>query len=257
MVAPGSNVQRQPRPLVWVVGAGGLGGPIALGLAHAGAQVLIWDADVIDSSNLARQLQFTCADVGQNKALAVAAWANAAVATSPQCDAPVVACPTMWSPTVANAELAATRPSVVVEGSDHPETKFAVNDWAVAKGIPAVIAGAVGTEATVCHWAPGSACLRCWFEGPPTEAASCAAQGVLGPMLAGVAAIAVAGAIEHLRCANNNSDLAQATAVPRPSGWLWRWADATRAVAPRRVQAAPVPSCACATHAAPPRPRPT
>ena len=56
-----------------VVGAGGLGGPIALALGAAGIDLDIVDADVVEVSNLHRQIQFTDADVGRGKAATLAA----------------------------------------------------------------------------------------------------------------------------------------------------------------------------------------
>ncbi|HRC57479.1 MAG TPA: ThiF family adenylyltransferase, partial [Kofleriaceae bacterium] len=53
---------------VVLVGAGGLGGPLALALAAAGAELTIYDDDVVDASNLHRQVQFTLGDLGQPKA---------------------------------------------------------------------------------------------------------------------------------------------------------------------------------------------
>ncbi|HTJ40960.1 MAG TPA: ThiF family adenylyltransferase, partial [Kofleriaceae bacterium] len=58
---------------VAVIGAGGLGGPIAMALASAGVRVRIVDFDRVELSNLQRQIQFTTADVGRSKAAVLAA----------------------------------------------------------------------------------------------------------------------------------------------------------------------------------------
>src|SRR5689334_3768583 len=56
-----------------VVGAGGLGGPLALALGAAGIELTIVDPDIVEASNLHRQIQFTTADVGKPKATLLAA----------------------------------------------------------------------------------------------------------------------------------------------------------------------------------------
>ena len=97
---------------VVVVGAGGLGGPIALAVAAAGRPVVVVDDDVVELSNLHRQAQFTMADLGRPKAEVLArrasAGARAVVARFP--DLP--------------ADLGPV--AAIVDGSDDPPTKFAV-----------------------------------------------------------------------------------------------------------------------------------
>src|SRR4051812_6902904 len=117
-----------------VVGAGGLGGPIALSLGAAGIELAIADHDVVELSKLHRQIQFTPADLGQPKAgrLAerVVARGGAARAVTRR-----------W--TVDTADELGADADVVVDASDDPVTKFAVADWAVAHGRCYVIAAAL------------------------------------------------------------------------------------------------------------------
>lgn len=212
---------------VVLVGAGGLGGPLALALAAAGAELTIYDDDVVDASNLHRQVQFTLGDLGQPKAevlaQAVRRRGGAAKARLQR-----------WT-----AELArgASAPkggdvdgdvSVIVDGSDDPLTKFAVADWAAQRRIPSVVAGALGLGGNVFVSAPGAACFRCLFENPPQEAASCAQAGVLGPVVAAVAAVAARAALGL--AAGDFSD----------AGSIWV-IDAWQA--PRRVPVLPRPGC--------------
>jgi molybdopterin/thiamine biosynthesis adenylyltransferase len=181
-------------PRIALVGAGGLGGPIAHALARAGAELVIFDADVVEPSNLHRQLQFTLADVGRPKAEALAA----AIALR---GGSALAVNRRWTPDVEMEgeerddalELAV---DLIVDGSDDPVTKFAVADWASAAGLPSVIAGALGTGGNVFLSAPGRACFRCLFEEPPDEAPTCADAGVLGPVVASVAGLAALAALE-------------------------------------------------------------
>jgi adenylyltransferase/sulfurtransferase len=168
-----------------VVGAGGLGGPIALSLGAAGIELAIVDPDVVDATNLHRQVQFAAADVGRPKAslLAAAVVARGGVARGYQ---------TRW--TRDDADELAGDADLVVDGSDDPETKFAVNDWAVANGRPYVIAAAIRFGGNAMAGAPGAACFRCLFEAP-MPALACDEAGVLGPIVGAIGGVAAALAI--------------------------------------------------------------
>ena len=205
-------------PRIALVGAGGLGGPIAHALAQAGAELVIFDADVVEPSNLHRQLQFTLGDVGRPKAEALAAAIAERGGTARGLNR-------RWTPDVEmegeNAlELVI---ELIVDGSDDPVTKFAVADWASAAGLPSVIAGALGTGGNVFLSAPGRACFRCLFEEPPDEAPTCADAGVLGPVVASVAGLAALAALE---LAAGNHSLA---------GAIWILDDALAGRPPRRM----------------------
>ncbi len=165
-----------------VVGAGGLAGPIVLGLVSAGVEVTVFDGDTVELSNLHRQIQFHDADLGQNKAQVLTAWAGASRAY-----------PLHWTPAL--AEQTCNDCDLIVDATDSAETKFAVADWATGTGRPYVIAAALGVMGSVMLGAPSVACYRCWFEAPPTQANTCSEAGVLGPILAMVAAIATDGAL--------------------------------------------------------------
>lgn len=162
-----------------IVGAGGLGGPIASALAPAGIELTIVDHDVVELSNLHRQIQFTADDIGSAKAPILARAVNGKA---------IVA---KWEP--AHSEDA----DLVIDASDDPATKFAVSDWAVANGRRYVIASALRYGGNVFAGAPGYACYRCLFEEPATadEAPSCADAGVLGPVVGAIGGVAAALAL--------------------------------------------------------------
>ena len=168
-----------------IVGAGGLGGPFALSLGAAGFELTIVDPDIVEESNLHRQIQFTRADVGKAKApvLAAAVVSRGGAARGYQ---------TRW--TGDDADDISSDCDLIVDGSDDPDTKFAVADWAVAKGRPYVIAAALRYGGNVLVGAPGTACYRCLFE-EPVPAATCAAAGVLGPVVGAIGGLAAALAI--------------------------------------------------------------
>lgn len=165
-----------------IVGAGGLGGPIALSLAAAGLELTIVDHDVVELSNLHRQIQFTAADLGKPKADVLAAAIRARGGTARG----VVA---RWVPGDADAHTQDA--DLVVDGSDDPATKFAVADWAVENGRRYVIAAALRYGGNVMAGAPGVACYRCLFE-EPADVPSCAEAGVLGPVVGAIGGVAAA-----------------------------------------------------------------
>ena len=172
-----------------IVGAGGLGGPLALSLGAAGVELVIVDHDVVEASNLHRQIQFTTADLGAPKAVVLAARVVARGGTAK-------GYPLRW--TAEDADDISGDSDVIVDGSDDPDTKFAVSDWAVATGRPYVIAAALRFGGNVMIGAPGSACYRCLFE-EPVPAATCAAAGVLGPVVGSIGGVAGALAIALAR----------------------------------------------------------
>jgi molybdopterin/thiamine biosynthesis adenylyltransferase len=167
-----------------IVGAGGLGTPLALTLALAGAgRLVLVDDDVVDLSNLPRQILFRSADVGRPKVSA----AREALVRRGVAPARVEAVRTRFDASTAKALLHDA--SVVCDGSDDPGTKFFVNDVARRRGVPAVIAGVIRDRGNVFPVrADGGACYRCLFEAPPEDAPSCADAGVLGPRCGQVAA---------------------------------------------------------------------
>ncbi len=168
-----------------IVGAGGLGGPIALALGAAGLELVIVDHDLVEVSNLHRQIQFTNVELGQPKAPRLA---GTVVARGGRARAVVG----RWD--AASADELAADADLVVDASDDPATKFAVADWAVATGRCYVIAAALRYGGNVMAGAPGAACYRCLFEDP-VEAASCADAGVLGPVVGAIGGVAAAVAL--------------------------------------------------------------
>ena len=213
---------------VTLVGAGGLGGPIAYALAAAGAgAITVCDPDRVELSNLQRQVQFTTADLGRLKVEALAGELARRGYDR------VRALPIAFDAGTA-AELLAGA-DVVVDGSDSPETKFAVNDRALAAGTPAVIASALRYGGNVFAGAPGAACYRCLFEEPPSDAPSCADAGVLG------AAVAVVGG------AAARAAVALAAGDRTGAGTITVWDDVRTSAPPRRVAFRARPGCpACA-----------
>jgi molybdopterin/thiamine biosynthesis adenylyltransferase len=204
-----------------VVGAGGLGGPLALALGAAGLDVRIVDPDVVETSNLHRQIQFAPADVGMPKAERLAAEIVRRGGRSKGYRL-------RW--TAEDADDLSGDCAVVVDGSDDAETKFAVADWAVAHETPYVIAAALRYGGNAMCGAPGSSCYRCLFE-EPAAAATCESAGVLGPVVGAIGGVAAALAIGLAR-----GDTSHA-------GSIYVFDDLRRSPAPRVVRFSPRADC--------------
>ena len=109
-----------------IVGAGGLGGPVAISLGAAGLELTIVDDDRVELSNLHRQIQFTSSELDQPKA----AWLAGLVVARGGTARGVAS---RWTAETAD-ELGADA-DLIIDASDDPATKFAVADWAVASGL--------------------------------------------------------------------------------------------------------------------------
>lgn len=205
-----------------VIGAGGLGGPIALSLAAAGVAVEICDPDALELSNLHRQVAFTTADLGHGKAERLAATIVAGGGRARAHTA-------RFAADTAGALLADV--TLVVDGSDDPATKFLAADLARAAGLPHVIAAALGLGGNVFVGAPGAACYRCLFETVPDDAPSCADAGVLGPVVAWVGGVAAGHGLRLLA-----GDRAEAGSI---------WVLDHVATSPRTLHLTPRAGCAC------------
>ncbi len=159
-------------PRVLLVGVGGLGCPAALELLRRGVrQLRLVDPDTVALENLHRQVLFTDADLGRPKVEAAAAHLRALAG-----DARIEALHASF------AEAQLDDVELVLEGTDDPMTKFAVNDACVARGVDCAIGGVIELRGTIVTVRRGGPCYRCVFEAPPsifTE--TCAQLGVFGP----------------------------------------------------------------------------
>jgi sulfur-carrier protein adenylyltransferase/sulfurtransferase len=162
---------------VLLIGAGGLGSPLALYLAAAGVGRLgLVDFDVVDFSNLQRQVLHGTADVGRPK-LQSARERIAAINPEVRVD--------LYEThlTSANA-LELIRPyDVVIDGTDNFPTRYLVNDACVLLGRPNVYGSIFRFEGQASVFYPGKGpCYRCLYPEPPPpgEVPSCAEGGVLG-----------------------------------------------------------------------------
>jgi molybdopterin/thiamine biosynthesis adenylyltransferase/TusA-related sulfurtransferase len=179
--------------LVAVVGAGGIGAPCAWALSRAGVGALrVVDFDVVEPSNLPRQILFAPGDVGRPKA-AVAAERLASRATRAE---GVVA---RLEASSAAALFAGA--DVVVDATDGASTKALVHALAVRARIPFVHAAALGAEGRVLDVpAGGRPCLACLFGAGTDDAEgdTCASFGVWPGTAGAVGYLAAAAALDRI-----------------------------------------------------------
>lgn len=189
--------ERLRRARVVVVGCGATGGLIAEHLARAGVGALrLIDRDLVEWSNLQRQILFTeaDADAGTPKAIAAAERLR-------QVNRDVAIEARVVDLHAANIAECLAGADLVMDGTDNFETRFLLNDACVRDGRPWVYCGAITTEAMVMPIVPGvGPCLRCLIpEVPaPGSVATCDTAGVLGPAVGVAASLAAAEGLRIL-----------------------------------------------------------
>jgi adenylyltransferase/sulfurtransferase len=182
----GIGQKRINRASVLVVGAGGLGSPVAFYLAAAGVgKIGIVDNDVVDTSNLQRQILHTTANVGRKK---VESARETLLALNPG----MTIVPHDVRLNSTNIRDILDDYDVVAEGSDNFPTKFLVNDACVMTGTPLSMAGIFRFSGQILTVIPHEGpCYRCLIPQPPPPGAipSCQEAGVLGAMAGAVGII--------------------------------------------------------------------
>src|SRR5262245_28575878 len=160
-----------------LIGAGGLGSPAALYLAAAGVGTIgLVDFDVVDISNLQRQIVHTTDRIGERKVESARIAINA---LNP--DVKVVEHEEML--VADNVERIIAGYDVILDGTDTFETRYILNDAAVAAGIPVVHASVFRFEGQLTTFVPYEGpCYRCLYPTPPPPelAPGCSVAGVLG-----------------------------------------------------------------------------
>jgi molybdopterin/thiamine biosynthesis adenylyltransferase len=164
---------------VALIGAGGLGSPAALYLPAAGiGHITLIDDDLVDRSNLQRQVLHRDADIGTPK---VESGSRTLAALNPH----IVVDAQRTRLLASNVEGFLGGHSVVIDGSDNFSTRYLVNDACVRLGLPMVYGAVQGFDGQVSVFWPaqeGGSCYRCLFAEPPPPAfaPNCAEAGVLG-----------------------------------------------------------------------------
>jgi molybdopterin/thiamine biosynthesis adenylyltransferase len=180
---------------VLIIGAGGLGAPIALYLAAAGVGTIgIADADNVDLSNLQRQVIHFTADIGKPK---VESAKEKMQAINP--DVTVVTYKEWISAANINAIIADY--DFIIDGTDNFAAKFLINDACVLAGKPYSHGGILAFDGQTITVTPKkSACYRCIFPEPPPKDAipTCSQAGVIGVLPGVLGTIQATEAIKFL-----------------------------------------------------------
>jgi molybdopterin/thiamine biosynthesis adenylyltransferase len=163
-----------------IVGLGGLGSPAALYLATAGiGRLILTDDDAVDVSNLQRQIVHSQHTIGQTKVESAAATLRA---INPDVELELI--PERLQGQALRDVVG--RSSVVVDGTDNFESRFAMNEACVALGVPLVSGAAIRWEGQVAVFDPrdpDSPCYRCLYTEGDDAALNCSENGVIAPLV--------------------------------------------------------------------------
>ena len=176
-----------------IIGAGGLGSPSAIYLSLAGVGTIgIVDLDVVDLSNLQRQVLHHTADVGRPK---VQSALDNIKSYNP--DVNVVLHETWLNSE--NAMDIISNYDLVVNGADNFATRYLVNDACYLLGKPLVDGSILTFDGQATVFIPGEGCYRCLFPSPPPPGMvpNCAEAGVLGSMTGLVGSIQATEALKY------------------------------------------------------------
>ena len=191
---------------VAIVGLGATGSVIASWLARAGVgHLTLIDRDLVESSNLQRQILFLEADLFTAKAEIAARHlrqANSEIDIQAQ----------VTDLTIGNARELLKGFDLIMDGTDNFEARFLINDYSILTETPWIYAGAIGGEGMV--WPldpPRTPCLRCLMEEPPAggDVDTCDSAGVIGPAVGIVGSWAAMEAIKFLSGGEMHPDLAR------------------------------------------------
>ncbi|HKD16505.1 MAG TPA: ThiF family adenylyltransferase [Thermoanaerobaculia bacterium] len=193
-IGPGGQ-EKISRFRIVFVGVGAVGAAAAEIAVRAGVgRATLVDRDVVEPSNLSRQLLFDAEDAAQVRPKATAAAARLSEIDP---SVPVTAVVADLEPGNARAILAGH--DLVFDGSDNFETRLLVSDAARALAVPSVYAACVGEEGRVAVSVPGKTpCLRCWLEAlpPAGEGPTCDTSGVVPTLPALTASVGMTEALK-------------------------------------------------------------
>ncbi len=193
----GSQGQKElSRARVAIVGCGATGSALASLLSRSGVGTLrIIDRDYVEPSNLQRQVLFDEADAAESLPKAIAAARKIKAFNSE-----IVVEPHATDLTPANVEELVGDVDLILDGTDNFETRYLINDFAIAKKLSWIYAAAVASYAVTMTILPGAtACLACVFpESPQGIIDTCDTSGILNSAVNFVASIASAEALKLL-----------------------------------------------------------
>ena len=191
---------------VAVVGLGATGSVIAAWLARAGVgHLTLMDRDLVEASNLQRQILFQEQDLLRPKA-------EVAVQRLQEANSQIELRAEVADLTSGNARQLLAGYDLIMDGTDNFEARYLINDFAILSGTPWIYCGAIGGEGLV--WPlnpPRTPCLRCLMEEPPAggDVDTCDSLGVLGPTVGIVASWAALEGLKVLSGTEPHGELAR------------------------------------------------
>ena len=177
-----------------IIGAGGLGSPSAVYLSLAGVgKIGIVDFDVVELSNLQRQILHHTPDVGRPK---VQSAKDNILSYNPEVD---VVLHETWL-TSENAFDIISQYDIVINGADNFATRYLVNDACYLLNKPLIDGSILIFDGQATVFLPGQGCYRCLFPAPPPPGMvpNCAEAGVLGALTGLVGSIQATEALKHI-----------------------------------------------------------
>jgi molybdopterin/thiamine biosynthesis adenylyltransferase len=182
IMLPQIDIEGQQKILaanVLIVGAGGLGSPAAMYLAVAGiGSITIYDDDVVDLSNLQRQIAHHTPDIGTDKVISTRQTLKN---LNPDVNVRAV----KQRLTGEQLDLEVINADVVLDCSDNFSTRFAINNACVKHQTALVSGAAIRFEGQVSVFTPGfnnSPCYNCLYNSDGEELQNCATNGVIAPI---------------------------------------------------------------------------
>jgi adenylyltransferase/sulfurtransferase len=179
---------------VLIIGAGGLGSPAALYLAAAGVGTIgLIDEDIVDLTNLQRQVIHTTPDL--NKPKVISAREKIEI-LNPDVNSLIY----QKRITAENITEIIKDYDFIIDGTDNFPTKFLINDACVFSKKPFSHGGILRFNGQTMTYTPGNTCYRCVFQSPPPADAvpSCSQAGVLGSIAGILGTIQATEALKHL-----------------------------------------------------------
>ena len=159
---------------VLIVGCGGLGAPVSLYLAAVGVgSMTLIDGDIVELSNLQRQITFSEQDIGKSKAQCTQQRLQAL-----NSDIDVTAINEALS--TDNAEALIKAADLVLDCTDNFATRYLINDLCKLNNTAWIYASVYQSSGQCALFTPDQSCFRCLFPNPPQEALDCNSAGVLG-----------------------------------------------------------------------------
>ncbi len=177
---------------VAIIGAGALGHSTAIYLAASGiGHISIFDHDIVEESNLSRQILFSNRDIGKPKAKCLVNYLK-----NLHSDVEIRAIEVEFS--LDNIEIIPSNCNFIINASDNYKTRIAINLLSLKKNIPWIDIGILKTQGHFCVFKPGLGCYECLFPDIEDSKENCSLSGVLSPICGIIGSFAANEVIKYI-----------------------------------------------------------